>query len=476
MSASNTKYLVALIGICFSGDQTIRSLEWKADDSGFVSAPLAVPKKGKAGFKRLLSPKTGIEFKNLLDNERSIRNRNLLSGSGVAAGDFDGDGWCDLYFCGLDNGNRLYRNLGGWKFEDITERAGVACVGQDSTAAGFADVDGDGDLDLLVNALGRGTRLFRNDGGFKLVEITKESGLTSTAGSMSMTLADIDGDGDLDLYVANFHPTTIKDRPNTKIRVNMVNNLPVVQSVNGVSVDEPKLKGRYEISQSRDILEYGEPDFLFINDGRGNFTKADYLERFRAEDGERLAKLPMDWGLAARFADINQDGFPDLYVCNDLFTPDRIWMNDGKGRFRAIAKLAVRSTSTFSMGVDFADYDRDGDTDFFVVDMLSRDHQMQHVQVSEMVSNNEPHTLLNSRPQISRNTLQVNRGDNTFAELAYYADIEASEWVLGADISRCRFGWLRGYSGDQRPVAGFSKRRYGCKDRGRKEERCSISK
>ena len=165
MSASNTKYLVVLIVICFAGDQTIRCLEWKADDSGVASAPLSVPKKGKPGFRRLLSPKTGIEFKNLLDNERSIRNRNLLSGSGVAAGDFDGDGWCDLYFCGLDNGNRLYRNLGGWKFEDITEMTGVACVGQDSTAAGFADVDGDGDLDLLVNALGRGTRLFRNDGG-----------------------------------------------------------------------------------------------------------------------------------------------------------------------------------------------------------------------------------------------------------------------------------------------------------------------
>ena len=267
---SKTRFLVVLIVICIAGDQTIRGLEWKEDDGGLASAPLVVSQKGKAGFRRLLSPKTGIEFKNLLGNERSIRNRNLLSGSGVAAGDFDGDGWCDLYFCGLDNGNRLYRNLGDWKFEDVTEKTGVACAGQDSTAAGFADVDGDGDLDLLVNALGSGTRLFRNDGNFKLVEITKGCGLASTAGSMSMTLADIDGDGDLDLYVANVHPTASKDRPNTKIRVNLVNGRPVVQSVNGVPIDEPKLKGRYEISQSRDILEYGEPDFLFINDGSGN--------------------------------------------------------------------------------------------------------------------------------------------------------------------------------------------------------------
>ena len=188
MSVRKTIFWVVLIIIYFAGNQTIRGLEWKDDDAGLASAPLVVSQKGKAGFRRLLSAKTGIEFKNLLDNERSIRNRNLLSGSGVAAGDFDGDGWCDLYFCGLDNGNRLYRNLGDWKFEDVTERTGVACAGQDSTGAGFADVDGDGDLDLLVNALGNGTRLFRNDGNFNLIETTKECGLASTAGSMSMTL------------------------------------------------------------------------------------------------------------------------------------------------------------------------------------------------------------------------------------------------------------------------------------------------
>ena len=384
-----------------------------------------------SGFKRVESSITSIDFYNELDNERSMRNRNLLSGSGVAAGDIDNDGLCDLYFCGLDNGNKLYRNLGDWKFEDITDSAKVSCAGQDSTASAFADVDGDGDMDLLVNALGGGTRLFRNDGNLTFTETTKDAGLASNAGSMSLTLADIENDGDLDIYVSNFHPTTIKDRPNTKIRVRMVNGLPTVASVNGVGMDNPKLKGRFEISNNRNVLEYGEADFLFINNGDGVFSKANYLDYFLSETGEKLDKIPMDWGLAARFSDFNQDGYQDLYVCNDLFTPDRIWINDKKGRFVALPKLALRNTSTFSMGVDFADFDRDGDFDFFVVDMLSRSHAMRHFQVSELVSNNEYQSVLYSRPQFSRNTLQMNRGDNTFAEVARYSNVEASEWSWG---------------------------------------------
>ena len=407
-----------------SADENIKGELWSA-------VKLQFNKNSTTGFRRIESEITNINFNNLLDDERSIRNRNLLSGSGVAAGDIDNDGLCDLYFCGLENGNKLYRNLGGWKFTDITDISKVSCLGQDSTAAAFADIDGDGDLDLLVNALGGGTRLFRNDSNLKFTETTSESGLKSNAGSMSMTLADIENDGDLDIYVTNFHPVTIKDSPNTRIRVRMVNDKPKVISVNGVSTSSPNLKGRFEISKNRNVLEYGEPDFLFINIGNGVFKKADYSEYFLNESGQRLEMIPLDWGLAARFSDINQDGYPDLYVCNDLFTPDRIWINDGSGRFREIPKLALRNTSTFSMGVDFADFDRDGDFDFFVVDMLSRSHAMRHLQVSELISSNEDQSILLSRPQFSRNTLQLNRGDNTFAEVARYANVEASEWSWG---------------------------------------------
>src|SRR5207247_1607882 len=144
--------LVTLCGIALG-------LDWEPG-RGYRSAALATGRAGKPGFTRLDPAVTGITFSNHLAHAAAADNRILENGSGVALGDVDGDGWCDIYFCRLEGANMLYRNLGNWKFEDITSKAGVACPDQYSTGAVFADVDGDGDLDLLVNAIGGGTRLF----------------------------------------------------------------------------------------------------------------------------------------------------------------------------------------------------------------------------------------------------------------------------------------------------------------------------
>src|ERR1700756_537275 len=124
------------------------------------------------------------------------------------------------------------------------------------------------------------------------------------------------------------------------------------------------------------------------------------------------------------FRDINGDGVPDIYVCNDFMSPDRIWINDGRGHFRAIDRVNVRNTSTFSMAVDFADINRDGFDDVFVADMLDQKHQMRIVEFQTM----EPSAMglagILDRPQVNRNTLQLNRGDGTYAEVAYYSGIE----------------------------------------------------
>ena len=399
----------------------------------YQARALAVPEKGRAGFALMPASTTGMWFTNQVADERSIRNRNLLSGSGVAAGDVDGDGLIDLYFCGLDNPNVLYRNEGNWHFKDITDQAGVACPGRDATGAAFADVDADGDLDLLVNSLGGGTQLFLNDGKGKFTEVTEAAGLLSRRGSTSMALADIDGDGDLDLYVANFRPLTLLDSPGTQFRVEPdASNRPRVVSVNGRPASDPEYTNRFEVGPQRQVLEYGEPDDLFINDGRGHFSRRSFTDgSFLDEAGKPLTSADRDWGLAVQFHDLNGDGAPDIYVCNDLFTPDRIWLNDGKGGFRAMPSLSLRNTSTFSMGVDCADINRDGFVDLFTVDMLSRSHQRRLVQVNPGMSTGTLPGVFEDRQQFARNVLHLNRGDGTYAEIGYWAGVEASEWSWG---------------------------------------------
>ena len=141
-----------------------------------------MPANGTDGFTELSPPLTGILFTNRLPQERYLTNQILLNGSGVAAGDVDGDGLCDLFFAGIDGPSALYRNLGGGRFEECTRSAGVACAGQPSAGAAFADVDGDGDLDLLVNGVGTGARLFLNDGQARFTEATAAWGLASRQG------------------------------------------------------------------------------------------------------------------------------------------------------------------------------------------------------------------------------------------------------------------------------------------------------
>src|SRR5262249_1407791 len=130
------------------------------------------------------------------------------------------------------------------------------------------------------------------------------------------------------------------------------------------------------------------------------------------------------------FHDLDGDGAPDLYVCNDYWTPDRFWLNDGRGIFRAANRLALRHTSENSMGVDFADIDRDGHMDFLVLDMLSRDAPLRKTQMRAQTRLSQaaaPGETLN-RPQLMRNTLFHNRGDGTFEEIADFAGLAASDW------------------------------------------------
>ncbi|MBM3878774.1 MAG: hypothetical protein FJ387_03505 [Verrucomicrobia bacterium] len=391
--------------------------------------PRSVPGSERVGFG-LLSPElTGIGFTNTLAESRSLTNHILLNGSGVAAGDVDGDGRCDLYLCRLDGPNALYRNLGEWRFEEVAARAGVACPDLDSTGAALADLDGDGDLDLLVSAIRGGVSCFLNDGHGNFRDATAASGFSSTAASMSLALADIDGDGDLDLYVANYRNETLRDGFRMQLRVRTVDGRQVVTMVNGRPLTGPDLAGWVTLDDQGNITENGQADVLYRNEGNGRFAPVPFTGgQFLDEDGRPLAAPLYDWTLTGMFRDLDGDGAPDLYVCSDMASPDRIWMNRGGGRFQAARRTAWRKTSWFSMGVDCADLDRDGQDEVFVTDMVSRDHRLRQVQISDHQFVFGQVGVFDDRPQSPRNTLFWNCGDGDYLELAYAAGLYATEW------------------------------------------------
>ena len=291
------------------------SLDWHTEVY-YKWAALPEQQPHPAGFSALPASETGVTFTNTLQAEQIADNRFLLGGSGVATGDVDGDGLVDVYFCGLDTTNVLYKNLGNWRFEDITEQAGVACPDRFSTGCTFADLDGDGDLDLLVTALGGPNACFLNDGTGKFTEITEQAGFQSENGSTSLALADIDNDGDLDVYVTNFKKKSVESiyAPHERAHHLVTEKIGDRYEV----VDRFKEHYRIVVIDGQPFLfEKPEADFLYLNDGKAHFTRVPASAgRFRDRHGTPLPELH-DWGLMPRLHDFDNDGDPELYVCND---------------------------------------------------------------------------------------------------------------------------------------------------------------
>ena len=399
---------------------------------------LSLAGAGKTGFTLLSPTQTGVLFTNAVSEQRHLTNQVLLNGSGVCAGDVDGDGWVDLYFCGLDGPNKLYRNLGGWRFEDITEQAGVACAALDATGATFADVDGDGDLDLIVNSLCGGTHIFLNDGHGHFSPSPLSPVLNERMAGTSLALADMNGTGALDLYVANYRNALFfLDNPEARFTIRMINGQPKVVAIEGHPLTDPEYTNRFifdvRTQGNRGTFrkeELGQPDAFYRNDGHGKFSPVSWTDgTFLDEEGHPLTQPPFDWGLSVVFRDLNGDGRPDLYICNDFRTPDRIWINDGQGHFRALPRRAIRQTCFSAMGMDVADLNRDGHFDLFVADMLSVEHPRRLLQRIDTHPDPLPPGALDERPQVSRNTVQLSRGDGTFAEIAQFCGLQAAEWA-----------------------------------------------
>jgi hypothetical protein len=347
----------------------------------------------------MLSPKsTGVAFVNELPEKPDFNILNYLyyyNGGGVAAGDIDGDGLPDLYFTSNLGPNRLYRNKGNYQFEDITDRAGVAMPNGWKTGVTMADVDGDGHLDIYVSAVSylgeQGHNvLFVNNGNGTFTDRTKEYGLDFAGYSTQAVFFDYDCDGDLDMFLLN--SSTHSER-----RIGERNG---ESSPNAASADR-----------------------LYRNDG-GHFTNVS------TEAGIHDSDHGVEgFGLGVVATDVNLDGCPDLYVANDFQENDFLYINNCNGTFTESIAKATRHTSRFSMGVDAADVNDDGRPDVFVADMLP-----EREDVLKTSASSEGYNLFNLRlragyhPQYPRNTLQLNRGGGTFAEIGYLAGVFATDW------------------------------------------------
>ena len=178
-----------------------------AESNAVTTIALQVTGNTSPGFTMIQPSQIGISFSNVV----ARHSIHTLIANGLAAGDVDGDGLCDLYFCSSDGTNALYRNLGNWRFEDMTVKAGVACSGQQSIGATMADMNGDGSLDLIVTARGGPNRLLLNDGKGHFTEDLSFPGRTSKLASTSIAIADVNGDGALDIYICNYTTSSYLD-------------------------------------------------------------------------------------------------------------------------------------------------------------------------------------------------------------------------------------------------------------------------
>lgn len=422
-------YLIFLIIMGFGCSKQVE-LQWN-QENGYRWAELSPGSAGGEGFKKLTPSETGITFSNNVKDETIADNRNFANGAGVAIGDIDGDGLSDIYFASTEGSNRLYKNLGNFEFKDITEQAGVAHEGYNSTGVVFADLNGDGSKDLLITSLSDGNSIYLND-GTGVFTFKSDSGLGESTGSHSITLADIDGDDRPDLYIANYRLISVRDLYGPD-ELSLENT---TTTRNGRMQISPEFQEFYkviEIDGQQFRQETGAVDELYLSRGNGSFEKADLKKHFPV-NVEGDAGLFKDWGFTPHFADLTGNGLADLYVTNDFWTPDRLWINQGDGIFHASDEHSIINQSFSSMGVDVSDLDKNGEPDIVVTEMLSGDHARRIRQFSDYMGDYQGSTHHN------HNSVYLNRGDTTFAQIAHLTGLEASGWswattFLDADLN-----------------------------------------
>jgi hypothetical protein len=336
-------------------------------------------------FERLPAARSGVTFRNDIvesDTFNVLADFYAYNGGGVAAGDIDNDGDVDLVFSGTQNGLVAYRNDGALSFTDVTDKAGLRVADGDvSTGVLLADLTGDGFLDVYLCRRYRPNRLFVNNGNGTFTDRSDGSPLSIAAYTTHACPIDYDRDGDLDIYV-----------------------------VNG---GEPRRQG---------YINPGSSDMLVRNDGAGSFHDVT----------SEVGLVDRGYGLSAVVGDLNDDGWPDIWVTNDFEERDRLWINK-HGTFADSSAKAMASMSWASMGSDIADLNGDGLLDVVTLDMLPRSYDRLQTQIGGMSIYGPFFDSL----QRVHNALQLNRGKARFSNVCYISGIAATDWswaVLATDL------------------------------------------
>lgn len=354
-------------------------------------------------FQEIDRTSSGVDFRNDLSFSEDFNiftYRNYYNGGGVAIGDINNDGLVDLYFTANLGPNKLYLNKGEFKFEDITEQAGVAGARAWSTGVSMADVDGDGYLDIYVCNSGdisgdnKQNELFINQGDGTFKEMAEVYGLADQGFSTHAVFFDYDKDGDLDVYLLN-------------------NSYQAIGTFNKMQNERIK----------RDNVG---GDKLYRNDD-GKFQDV-------SEEAGIYGSV-IGFGLGITIGDVNQDTWPDIFISNDFFEKDYLYINNQDGTFTESLEKSMRSISAASMGADIADINGDGLLDIFVTDMLPESQtRLKQVTTFENWDKYQFNKTYGYHYQLSRNMLHLNNGDGTFSEIGRLSNVEATDWSWGALI------------------------------------------
>ena len=348
---------------------------------------------------------TGLNFQNRLVPTGKVNMLNYMyfyNGAGMAAGDFNRDGNVDLFFCSNQGRNSLFLNQGEMQFQDVTLQAGIPDDGGWSTGVSVVDINQDGWLDLYICRVGRYETL--QQGNLLLVskgldkdsiphfeDRTKEFGLSFNGFSTQAAFFDQDLDGDLDMYLLNHslrYNSTFNARQTYFNTYDSLSGDRFYRNTGGIYKDETKASG--------------------------------------------ILSSVIGYGLGVVVSDINEDGYPDLYIGNDFHENDYLYLNDRKGGFTDQLDSMIAHTSQFSMGVDAADINNDAHPDIVSVDMLPEDPYILKRSLGE-----DQYNLFNMKLrygynyQYARNNLQLNRGNGLFSEIGIYAGIHATDWSWG---------------------------------------------